>query len=866
MRRFIAVLIAAVLLLGTTSVISYAESEDRCLIYVAADGSDSNEGTLNAPLATLKGARDKIRELKSSGANYAKGYVVNVRGGTYNFSEGLVLTEDDSGTETAPIIYRNYGEEKVTFAGGISISGSQFSKLADPEIQKRIIDSAARDKIYTLDLKALGITDLGEPYWPGAYSYYYFAQAGLLEEPKAPGGELFFNGEVMHIARYPNDGYLNVAQVIDKGWANGSTTVPIGTPFKIVVNDDRIAQWSQNPADSILMYGFWKYDWADQTVPIRSINVENNQIESAISGAFGVEAGKPFYVFDLIEELDQAGEYYIDRNSGILYLYPPSNIASANITMSIMEEPLIRLEDASNIQFKNFNVTATRNSAFVINGGQNNEISGCDISYTAKRAVQISGTNNGIVDSHIYEVNGGVLLSGGDIPALTPGNCYATNNHIERYSRITKTYLGGVDLGGVGNIISHNKIHNGPHLAIQFGGQSHKIMYNEIYDVVKSSDDAGAIYGGLDWVGRGHEIKYNYIHDLISDRPIDCGVGAIYLDGGQCELYMVGNVIENVNGSAFWINGGRDNVVINNIIVNCTQGLRGNDIMLDVMDAINGNAGLGMYHEKVDNSPYINSCIWQKTYPKLQEMLKLPDEEKCLPEGNVYANNLLYASKVAWLHGRNPLPYYDTSKNLLSTGDPGFYDLEGRDYTLKPDAAVFNELPGFKAVPFTRMGLSDERAEVRVQEAVIMQIGSPYSLVNGARTQIDENPQVKPILLDGVTYVPLRFLAESLGAEVSFDEATGKITIATNEISLELTIGSKTAVKNGEEVTLTSAPIVLEERTLVPLRSISELFEKSVFWHESGFISISDDPNLFDGENGTDDDIISYTNNKINIY
>ena len=160
--------------------------------------------------------------------------------------------------------------------------------------------------------------------------------------------------------------------------------------------------------------------------------------------------------------------------------------------------------------------------------------------------------------------------------------------------------------------------------------------------------------------------------------------------------------------------------------------------------------------------------------------------------------------------------------------------------------------PGFKAVPFTRIGNGNELAEARVKNAVVMCLDSRESMVNGELEAIDENNEnIAPFLNGDNTYVPLRFLSEALGASVEYDE--GKITIASPDVNLELNIDSTEAIKNGEKVTLTAPLIVTDDRTMVPLRSVSELLNRQVFWHDLGFITVSDDEKLFDTEDSTEE-------------
>ena len=84
-------------------------------MYVATDGSDLNEGTLNQPFATITKARDVIRDSNKQGKN--KSYKVVIREGTYYLPETFLLTSEDSGKDSKPVIFTNYDHEKVTISG-----------------------------------------------------------------------------------------------------------------------------------------------------------------------------------------------------------------------------------------------------------------------------------------------------------------------------------------------------------------------------------------------------------------------------------------------------------------------------------------------------------------------------------------------------------------------------------------------------------------------------------------------------------------------------------------------------------------------------------------------------------------------------
>ncbi|HML37407.1 MAG TPA: WG repeat-containing protein [Bacillota bacterium] len=90
----------------------------------------------------------------------------------------------------------------------------------------------------------------------------------------------------------------------------------------------------------------------------------------------------------------------------------------------------------------------------------------------------------------------------------------------------------------------------------------------------------------------------------------------------------------------------------------------------------------------------------------------------------------------------------------------------------------------------------------------------------------------EPVIKDQRTMVPMRKIFESLGAEVQWDESAKTVTAKSAEQTIKLTIGSKTASVNGSEVQLDAAPFIQSDRTLVPLRFVSEHLGAGVQWDD----------------------------------
>ncbi len=104
---------------------------------------------------------------------------------------------------------------------------------------------------------------------------------------------------------------------------------------------------------------------------------------------------------------------------------------------------------------------------------------------------------------------------------------------------------------------------------------------------------------------------------------------------------------------------------------------------------------------------------------------------------------------------------------------------------------------------------------------------------------------IMPQIIEDRTMVPLRTISESLKAEVLWEEETGKVTVKKTDDEIILTVGDSKAFINGEEKNLDRAPVILESRTFVPLRFIGEALNMSVLWYDKEReVKISSEKNM----------------------
>jgi hypothetical protein len=668
-------------------------------LFVSHDGDDTWSGLRptrawfhrsEGPFRTLVRARDEIRRLKDAGGLPQGGVVVTVEEGRYELTDTFELTEADSGTPECPVTYRAAEGAEVRLAGGPLLT--EQSPVTDASVLARL-DPSVRDRVVQVDLGAHGVTDFGKQEWQSSKGL-----AGL---------ELFCNDRPMTLARWPNEGFtpvVDVAGPIEKN-RRGQDTCRVG---KIVYEGDRPSRWADEPDGWV--HGYWYHDWRDQRHPIESIDAEHRILSvKPPYHSSGYRKGRWFYGFNLLCELDTPGEYYVDRDAGILYFIPPNAKDGREYPPAVsVTGTLIALNGASHVTIRGFTLEACRDTAVTVTGGTDNRIAGCVIRNTgAWGAVLRGGERNSVIGCDITDTGlGGIQLDGGDRRSLTPAALCAENNHIYHYSRWCRMYQPGVRCAGVGNRVAHNLIHDAPHQAIGFAGNDHVFEFNEIHSVCHESNDAGAIYSGANWSYRGTVIRHNYLHDITGFRGKGC-VG-VYLDDIMSGHSIVGNVFYRVTRAAF-IGGGRDNVVANNIFVDCKPALH---IDARGMGAYNYGADT-MQPRRLKEMPYRESP-WKEHYPGLVNML---EEEPHIPRNNRVVRNICVGGRWEEVSAQARPGMIDEG-NLVGV-DPHFVDAAGLDFRLRPDSPAWAQ--GFERIPMAEIGLYEDplRASWPVRHEVL---------------------------------------------------------------------------------------------------------------------------------------------------
>jgi hypothetical protein len=686
-------------------------------LYVSPLGNDAHPGTKARPFASPERARAEIRQLPTKTRH--EPITVFLRGGEYRRQQALALGAEDAGTAGAPITWRAYPGEEVRFLGGVRLAG--FRPVTDSAIRARL-SPAARDQVMEVDLKAAGVSHLGQ-----------------VTAADASRADLVFDHHYLPLARYPNAGdWLRVAAIPEGGTKH---------EFEGVVHYGRFSYDTPRPAhwqdtSDLWVHGYWVYDWSDQYQRVEKLDLERKEVwPQPPYHHYGYKKGQRFYFLNVLEELDQPGEWYLDRKTATLYFWPPTNANGADLMFPELQSPMLVLSNASQVCLRGITFECSRAGAIVVNGGSGDEIVGCTLRNVGDPAIEIKGgAHHRVRSCDIYEVAGaGINVEGGDRKSLTRGEHSIENCHIHHYARLLKTYKPAVQLHGVGNRIVHCAIHDAPHMGIGYAGNDHVIEYCDFYRIAQETGDVGVTYAMGDWTFMGHEFRFNYFHNI--HGPGNLGCFTIYPDLPCGGIHLHGNVFLDVD-QVFHSNSGRGMVIEDNLFLRCGKGFS----FLPWDDASmfqEGGAWKMVEHLKevnYDQPPY------SVRYPVLQGLARDFSQgvahlvERELPKENVIRHNISWGKTFLVLFrpatldhvrvetnviadevcfegsfdghqasqryaNRDPVASAELGRrgNLLVQGDPGFDGL--RSQTFSPTSGSPAARLGLAPIPFPEIGL-----------------------------------------------------------------------------------------------------------------------------------------------------------------
>jgi hypothetical protein len=532
--------------------------EDRRLLsawFVSTTGAASNNGSLNAPFATIQEA-----------ANVAKpGDTVFIMGGVYHET----VTPPTSGTAGAPITFEPYQGQSVTIDGADPISG------------------------WTLDAGSIYTTpqpwDLGEG-----------------------NNQVFVDGTMVNEARWPNtpDDLAN---------SSSNAPANISTPTWATAASVKVTLSTTTALSTVTIYnaslnqpaGTWVgaiahieagQAWVDQVGTITASAPGSITVSYYNETSYQVpQAGNRFYIVGNSVALSSAGEWYRDPVSGNLYLWDPSGDSPAKHTIEAKARDYgFDLSGLSNIDVTNINLFACTINTNAYSS--NNVLNGISAQYVSQ-SIGITPDTLDPWGAQYHPHTTGIILNG-------------TGNVLEN-STVAFSSGDGVFLGGSGNTVQNTVIHDadyeaGDEAAITSIGNDETIQYDTIYDTGRSGIDyrysAGSLIthnvihtvglqttdlGGIyTWGtnGAGTEISYNVIYDIHTGGY---GAAGIYLDNTSQNFIIDHNVVFDCDFALKLNPPSWDNLIVNNTFVGTQYALEssGNEDMTG--SVLNNNIFVG---------------------------------------------------------------------------------------------------------------------------------------------------------------------------------------------------------------------------------------------------------------------------------
>lgn len=704
-------------------------------IFVSAVGDDSGDGSEEEPLRTLEKAIDVANEMREDSDKLIE---ILLREGTYSVTNTIKIINSQKDDPLLKI--SAYQDEKVTINAGVDIPLSAMS-IADSDFTNAIIDKPNAGSVLQYNLKDAQIEDLGE----------ISLRGHLISDEKEAQAELSLNGEVQKLAGWPNGEYTGLIKPTDSNEYGKRTKSGIANGCSFQVNYDRPSQWSK--PEQAWLSGTIGPNYEFDYYPVSRFDSEEKRVYLS-RGALEKYYTEPYYRFENVpEELDEPGEYYIDRQNGMLYFYPPEDTPKDSVLTITMSTPtldvsgkapnsMFRIENSKNIVFENLIFKGGRGSAITGKNNSNIQFINCEINSFGENGIRFdASTDIKISDCKIHDVgqDGILFVSCGNYKTLSPSNIVVSNNDIYNFARLERSYKTGIDFGYrcVGATAANNHIHNGPHAGMIFYGVNNDIYGNEFDNLVTEFSDMDALYcnnSNYPWE-RGNKIHNNYFHDIgkssMNGRH-QINVRAIRTDNRGCGLNIYENLFYNIGdgGNGNGNNGigaitaeGTRNRIFHNLFVDCNEAYFNtlqykeietaddgtlypdtiiNSSGVEVANTING-AKVADLKKQMEN--YLP--VYGKQFPELYNYFY---EHPNMSKTNEFKNNMIIniAIPLSNFNGtqneegfRGSQMLTAASGNYVSMSDPGFVSYDNGNLELSSSATSLVEgLPKFEMSSF----------------------------------------------------------------------------------------------------------------------------------------------------------------------
>ncbi len=645
----------------------------------------------------LHKAQEQVRALmrKDAAKTRLGGVEIVLADGLYRLEKPIALAEIDSGTNGIPVIWRAANRGKAIISGAVEATPEKidWSRLPASLIPE---ESRAGVRAYRI-----GGTD-PIPGWRNGGRQSYLNETPI---------QVHVGGKRRKVATWPKKEYARTGQpvtpIVDSinEWGE-NWYASFGGDFHLL-DVPQLDKWAKEP--DLWAFGMWRFEWCATTAPVLKIDpVEKVMCVATNQNPFGFLPNRPYNVFNAFSELKEKGDWAIDRKSRTLYMFQDGN---APVEVSLTPNIFISGSSLHDVEFRDFIFEHSRKEAICFYHARRVAARACLFRGIGDIAVVFGGdSRNSIVNGcDFYDLGkGAVKLSGGVQKTLTAASNVVENCHIHHFGVVSPISQPAINMLGVGNRAEHNLIHHFSHQGIHYHGNDHYCGFNVLHDGVMYNNDAGMIYtSAYDWSKRGSVCEYNCIF-MAGKQPLSSHVQGIYMDGWSSGVTVRGNIVNRAS-QGIYMSGGNDNTVVDNLVVNCQQGINLSSLGADSFAkaaALQGEKSF-LYKKLLAGRELYETELWRKHYPRILDILAVTNK---VDAHNAYwykcTNNVMCATQGLRVGNKEKvLPTHFMKDNLELEGDPGFIDYEGFNWELKPDAPARKVLPG--GTRFAEMGLYD---------------------------------------------------------------------------------------------------------------------------------------------------------------